>query len=216
MVWCGLLGEEVACPMLVLRRACVGALCALALRPFQGVADDLQVPTNLLQQPFEEFAVYRQRVEEEQAANERRRSAALKPNRYGTLSTLPDTPPAPPSPRVMDLTGRLAPEFEGDTRVRYSNPRAERLAEVAATRPDFRVPDLPSAPIRRDGLLSIKPANLLCDDDGRVRSWLRIQTPLHPNPFRPGVHLTVPKLIDPCPTPRTANSPGRAHRLRHL
>ena len=31
----------------------------------------------------------------------------------------------------------------------------------------YSLPSLPSAPVRRDGLLSIKPNNLRCDDEGR-------------------------------------------------
>lgn len=62
---------------------------------------------------------------------------------------------------------RSAPEFEGDTRERYSNPYAQRLAEKAKTRPDFFKPGAVDLPIVRDGYLSVKPNTLACDDDKR-------------------------------------------------
>ena len=67
---------------------------------------------------------------------------------------------------VESFSGRLAPEYEGDTRERYSNPYAARLAEVSKQRPEFK-PGTPTVPIRRDGYFSVKPANLLCDSNGR-------------------------------------------------
>jgi len=112
-------------------------------------------------------------MEEDKALDEKLRSEALQPNSFGRLA--PEPPPPPPpyvtkgfnGQRGMDYTGRLAPEYEGDTRERYSNPYARRLGEVSKQRPDLLKPGTPEFNLRRDGYLSVKPANLACDEGGR-------------------------------------------------
>ena len=89
---------------------------------------------------------------------------------YGKL-----TPPPPKTeeiPRPANWRGELEPRFEGDTEVRYSNPSAARLGELsqqAAARADagYYKPGVVNTNIRRDGYVSIKPNNLLCDSNGR-------------------------------------------------
>ena len=53
---------------------------------------------------------------------------------------------------------------------KYTNAFAARLAETTQDGilgGNYKVPELPSAPVRRDGLLSVKPNNLICDSNGR-------------------------------------------------
>ena len=106
----------------------------------------------------------------------RLREQAVQPNKYGRFETLP--PPSPPpvtfdgfnGERGMDFTGRLAPEYEGDTRERYSNPSAARLAQAsqeAAARRQQATPMSTDTNIRRTGYFSVQPANMQCDANGR-------------------------------------------------
>ena len=91
------------------------------------------------------------------------KDAAIKPNRYGQIGERIE--PAAQTPIVKNWRGELDFESE-DGKKRYSNPYAARLAEVSEGR-EFKLPEAPSAPIRRDGVLSVKPQNLKCDFEGR-------------------------------------------------
>ena len=44
-------------------------------------------------------------------------------------------------------------------------PPLAQVSDEAASR--AKLPEMPSAPVRRDGMLSVKPNNLQCDDAGR-------------------------------------------------
>lgn len=113
------------------------------------------------------------RIEADRALDAQLREQAVKPNRFGRLEAEPEAAPRKfetdgfNGQRGVDSFGRLAPEFEGDTRELYSNPYAQRLAEKAKTRPDLLAPGKVDIPVYRDGYFSIKPNNILCDDDGR-------------------------------------------------
>lgn len=120
----------------------------------------------------------------DEAAKQAIRDAALRPNKYGTFGDVPEA--SPPSPAVINWRGQLAPEDENDTRVRYSNPYAARLAEVSErAKAEWRAPDAPKLPIRRDGVLSVKPANLLCDANGRNCKFAGPTTTSTPGPRGP-------------------------------
>lgn len=121
------------------------------------------------------------KVDEAEAA--RLRAIAIKPNRFGKLEPEPEAAPGIYTEdgfngqRGLNSLGRLAPEFEGDTRERYSNPYAQRLAEKAKTRPDLLKPGTPDVPVYRDGYLSVKPNNL------QVRAEIELARLLpHPHP----------------------------------
>ena len=116
----------------------------------------------------------KKKQEADAALEEQLRSQAKRPNKYGTFEEV--APPPPPSVTydgfngergVQSFTGRLAPEYDGDTRERYTNPYAKRLAEKSKLRPDLLQPGVPTVPVRRDGALSIKPNNLVCDENKR-------------------------------------------------
>ena len=112
-------------------------------------------------------------IEADRAKDEAMRKAAIKPNRFGRLEPEPEAAPRKletdgfNGQRGMDALGRLAPEYEGDTRERYSNPYAKRLGEVSKERPNLLAPGQVDIPVYRDGYFSVKPNNILCDDDGR-------------------------------------------------
>ena len=116
-----------------------------------------------------------ERIEADRAKDAAMRDAAIKPNRFGKLEPEPEAAPRKletdgfNGQRGMDALGRLAPEYEGDTRERYSNPYARRLGEVAkeAGKRDMLTPGKVDIPVYRDGYFSVKPNNIFCDDDGR-------------------------------------------------
>ena len=140
------------------------------LRPGRAI-EVPDIPTPSIPAPLLELA---RQIEEERAEEERLRAEALKPNRYGKLTPEPEmaplkyTEPGYNGQRgVASFTGRLAPEYAGDTRVRYTNPYAKRLGDVAAQRPELIAPQAPNVPVYRDGYLSVKPNNLQCDEEKR-------------------------------------------------
>ena len=150
--------------------AALAAVCWAPARPGRAL-EGVNLPSPSLPSPLLELA---RQIEEERAEDERLRSEALRPNRYGKLTEEPERAPlkyeAPGyngQRGVASFTGRLAPEYEGDTRVRYSNPYAKRLGDVASQRPELIAPGTPSMPVYRDGYLSVKPNNLQCDADKR-------------------------------------------------
>lgn len=141
------------------RRAAVGAALLACCAPRRPPARALDLPQPLIE--------LKQKLDDDAALEQRVRSEALQPNKYGTFTPVP--PPPPPQNVLEDyggFTGRLAPEYDGDTRERYSNPYAARLNEVAKERPALLSPGVPDVPVYRTGL-SVKPKNLQCDPDGR-------------------------------------------------
>ena len=118
-------------------------------------------------------------IDDDAALEEKLRKEAVQPNKFGRL----DAPPPPPPPpkyeapgfngqRGLDTFGRLAPEYEGDERERYSNPYAGRLAETNKERPKLLNPQAPTSEVDilfdpYNKKLSVKPKNMQCDEDGR-------------------------------------------------
>lgn len=154
--------------------AALASLCCtappLCARP--ALADNAPPPARVA----DPLAALKAKIEADREADrieeEKLRAAALTPNRYGRLQEEPEAAPLKMETRGfngqrgVNALGRLAPEYEGDDRERYSNPYAQRLAEKSKTRPDLLKPGTPEVPVYRDGYLSVKPNNLKCDEDG--------------------------------------------------
>ena len=147
---------------MLVRRAVLGSVLLTASSLVRPV-----LKTAAIEPPLETIARYKQAAQEEQERTQALRERALKPNSVGTLGAEPVR--APQSRRVINLRGQLEPESEDDTVKTYSNKYAARIAEInEESSRKARLPDMSnSVPVRRDGLLSIKPNNMQCDATGR-------------------------------------------------
>ena len=106
----------------------------------------------------------KQQLEDERERKLRIRSSVMKSDQY-----IPAPPPPPPPPPALPRANWKG-EYEVDGETRYTNPYAQRMAEVSKdgiVGGRYQTPALPSAPVRRDGFLSVKPNNLRCDAAGR-------------------------------------------------
>ena len=173
--------------MLVRRAACAALAAACftvphAGRPVAWAADPIGSLQSGSQAAFDAIAKAKQQADADAARAQQIRDSAAKPDAYGKFGARPEAPVQ--TPRVINFRGQLEPESEDDATARYSNPYAARLAYISEEAARKRkAPEMPTAPVRRDGFLSVKPNNMACDANGRNCKFVGPTGTVAPSPL---------------------------------